>query len=323
MGEVAPSPDTCLVCLPGSYSLDPGQQGCQACPSAGADCPGGAAIVPLPGWWHSAVESVQMHRCPNVEACQGDRAALRACTEDAICRSTNSSYNVLQCAAAYTGNVCGRILVFGLCVPLVALLCLGLPTVIVYVTVSNRNNLDDTGFRRSWGFLAQSYRPGFCWWEAAETTETAVLVAISEFGVNVGPFYQCLLMAAVLVLIIYLRLGVKPYVHQQTGKAMVHNTLCLLLTTMVGQSFLLYGPVTPGAAYGLAMGAILLAVNLVFVCSVLWQLLRLIDWPALSAAFSKSIRTVCRRLQHLGVSVHRVRMRVVRSSAPAMGRQSN
>jgi hypothetical protein len=62
-GEVAPSPDTCQVCLPGSYSLHPScQQTCQPCPAAGAACPGGAAIVPLPGWWHSSPDSAQMHR---------------------------------------------------------------------------------------------------------------------------------------------------------------------------------------------------------------------------------------------------------------------
>uniref|UniRef100_A0A383VD24 Uncharacterized protein n=1 Tax=Tetradesmus obliquus TaxID=3088 RepID=A0A383VD24_TETOB len=61
-GEFAPSQDTCQVCLPGSYSLHPSQQACQPCPPAGADCPGGAAILPMPGWWHSAGDSAQMHR---------------------------------------------------------------------------------------------------------------------------------------------------------------------------------------------------------------------------------------------------------------------
>jgi hypothetical protein len=60
-GEVAPIADTCEPCVPGSYSLDPGQALCDVCP-AGAECPGGAAIVQLPGWWHSAATSAQMHR---------------------------------------------------------------------------------------------------------------------------------------------------------------------------------------------------------------------------------------------------------------------
>jgi hypothetical protein len=60
-GEVSPSPDTCMVCLPGSYSSDPSLQTCQPCPEQGASCPGGAAIVPQPGWWHSSRDSTQMH----------------------------------------------------------------------------------------------------------------------------------------------------------------------------------------------------------------------------------------------------------------------
>ncbi|WIA15490.1 hypothetical protein OEZ85_002128 [Tetradesmus obliquus] len=60
-GEVAPIPDTCEPCLPGFYSLDPAAAVCSGCPG-GAECPGGAAMVPLPGWWHSAATSAQMHR---------------------------------------------------------------------------------------------------------------------------------------------------------------------------------------------------------------------------------------------------------------------
>jgi hypothetical protein len=61
VGEVAPIPDTCEPCVPGFYSLDPNLEVCNVCPS-GATCPGGAAVVPQPGWWHSAATSAQMHR---------------------------------------------------------------------------------------------------------------------------------------------------------------------------------------------------------------------------------------------------------------------
>jgi hypothetical protein len=55
-----------------------------------------------------------------------------------------------------TSNVCfgpgwHRCLAFGLGVPLIALLCIGLPAAIVYVTMSNFSNLGDISFRRSWG----------------------------------------------------------------------------------------------------------------------------------------------------------------------------
>jgi hypothetical protein len=63
-GEVSPIPNTCEPCVTGYYSLDPTRPVCEPCPE-GASCPGGAVIVPQPGWWHSAADSAQIHRCVN------------------------------------------------------------------------------------------------------------------------------------------------------------------------------------------------------------------------------------------------------------------
>ncbi|KAF6253379.1 hypothetical protein COO60DRAFT_1547233, partial [Scenedesmus sp. NREL 46B-D3] len=104
-GEVAPIPDTCEPCLPGSYSLDPSLALCQPCPE-GASCPGGAVILPLPGWWHSAAYSPQLHRCPNADACHSSRETLQNCASNMTC-SASSEYAQLQCNTAYTGNICG------------------------------------------------------------------------------------------------------------------------------------------------------------------------------------------------------------------------
>ncbi|GIL48625.1 hypothetical protein Vafri_5094 [Volvox africanus] len=41
---------------------------CQLCPS-NAVCLSGAVIVPVPGYWHSAANSTQLHACPNSAAC--------------------------------------------------------------------------------------------------------------------------------------------------------------------------------------------------------------------------------------------------------------
>jgi hypothetical protein len=229
-----------------------------------------------------------------------------------------------------TSNVCfsagwHRSLALGAGVPLIVLLCICLPATIVYVTLSNLSGLGDITFRRNWGFLTQSYRPRFCWWEAVVLWETAVLVAISVFGVNVGPFFQCAIMIATLILISNMQLGFKPFVHTQTGRAMVQGTHCLLLTTLVGLTFLPYGPVMPGTAYGLAMGGILLVVNVVYVSSVLWQLLRLIDWPVVGKAISKSTSAVRRSIQHVGVIVQHARMRLLarHSASPHAGKAAS
>jgi predicted outer membrane repeat protein len=61
-GEVTAAPDACQACPEGAFSLDPSSSSsCDSCPP-GAQCPGGFAIVPLPGMWHSAPESPQLHR---------------------------------------------------------------------------------------------------------------------------------------------------------------------------------------------------------------------------------------------------------------------
>jgi hypothetical protein len=61
VGEVTPAHDACQACPEGSFSLNPSSRSCDSCPP-GAQCPGGFAIVPLPGMWHSASQSTQVHR---------------------------------------------------------------------------------------------------------------------------------------------------------------------------------------------------------------------------------------------------------------------
>jgi hypothetical protein len=144
------------------------------------------------------------------------------------------SFWVYDTSSICFGSGWHKYLALGLGIPLVAILCGVVPGVTVLITVSNMRHLYDAGFRRSWGFLTHSYRPSFCWWEAVVVWETAALVAISVFGVNVGAYYQGLLMVAALMLISHLQMGFKPYAHLQAGRAMVQGTHCLLLTTVAG-----------------------------------------------------------------------------------------
>jgi hypothetical protein len=215
------------------------------------------------------------------------------------------SFWVYDTSSICFGSGWHRYLALGLGIPLVAILCCVVPGVTVLITVPNIRHLYDAGFRRSWGFLTHSYRPSFCWWEAVVVWETAALVAISVFGVNVGAFYQCLLMIAALMLISHLQLGLKPYAHLQAGRAMVQGTHCLLLSTVAGLSFLPLGAVHPTATYGLVMGGILLAVHVVYVCSVLLQLLSLIDWPLLCTVLERCTTAAQKGMRHVRVGAAR------------------
>eukprot|EP00878_Enallax_costatus_P019542 GHUV01020617.1.p1 GENE.GHUV01020617.1~~GHUV01020617.1.p1 ORF type:complete len:319 (-),score=54.98 GHUV01020617.1:1142-2098(-) len=60
-GEVTPSPDACQPCQQGFYSCDPRLEVCDTCPST-ANCSGGDVLIPIPGYWRSSGDSIQIHR---------------------------------------------------------------------------------------------------------------------------------------------------------------------------------------------------------------------------------------------------------------------
>lgn len=195
-----------------------------------------------------------------------------------------------------------RALFLGLGLPLLLLLCIGLPAAVVYITVSNRSCLDDRLFQQHWGFLTRAYRASRCWWEAVVICQTMALVAVSAFGANMGALIQAVVMTAVLAVFLYVLMVLKPYAYAHTGQAMLRGVQCLLLTSFVGHTFQLtssdsmrYGATSESkqaAAYGLVMGILLLLINLAYVCSVLRQLLKLLNWQAVRVVLAKCSKVV-------------------------------
>jgi hypothetical protein len=176
-----------------------------------------------------------------------------------------------------------RGLSLGLGLPLAILLCIGMPVAIATLAVLNRKRLHDARFMQHWGFLTRSYRDTRCWWEAVVVCETILLVAIHAFGVNLGALYQSVVMTAALGVQANLLLVFKPYAYEPAGRAMLRGVQCLLLTSYVGLTFQLTNRKStlenqPPATYGLVMGAVLVVVNFVYVWSVLWQLVRHVQW---------------------------------------------
>eukprot|EP00879_Flechtneria_rotunda_P003163 GHRR01003385.1.p1 GENE.GHRR01003385.1~~GHRR01003385.1.p1 ORF type:complete len:1192 (+),score=313.72 GHRR01003385.1:611-4186(+) len=107
IGEVAPSHDTCEVCPLGRYSFNPGNSSCTECPS-NARCPGGAIIIPEPGFWRSTATSTQLHRCRNPDACSQANALPAPTTYTCPSAASGASSNAdIQCAQGYHGNLCG------------------------------------------------------------------------------------------------------------------------------------------------------------------------------------------------------------------------
>ena len=63
-GESTP---ICLSCPVSTYSFDPNVH-CDMCPSAGV-CPGGPILYAQDGYWASAYNSTEIHKCPRKNAC--------------------------------------------------------------------------------------------------------------------------------------------------------------------------------------------------------------------------------------------------------------
>ncbi|GMH37409.1 hypothetical protein BSKO_05282 [Bryopsis sp. KO-2023] len=99
----------CQLCEKEFYSFNPNIS-CVSCPQ-NADCPGGAAMIPRPGFWHSTPFSPIIHECLVEEACSyGDR-------QKNLSRFYEQRENLMvaavmdeeykQCRPGYSGPLCG------------------------------------------------------------------------------------------------------------------------------------------------------------------------------------------------------------------------
>jgi hypothetical protein len=62
LGQItASSGDACSLCVRGYFSFNPTDKQCTIC-VPNAECPGGANLWPVEGFWHSAPRSNQMLR---------------------------------------------------------------------------------------------------------------------------------------------------------------------------------------------------------------------------------------------------------------------
>lgn len=70
----------------------------------------------------------------------------------------------------------------------------------------------------------------------------------------------------------------KPFAQRALGLVSLQCVGCLLLTSYFALTLLQVGGRTPGEAYGLVVGLVVLLVNVSYVVSVLWKLAALVNW---------------------------------------------
>uniref|UniRef100_A0A383VKX8 TRP C-terminal domain-containing protein n=1 Tax=Tetradesmus obliquus TaxID=3088 RepID=A0A383VKX8_TETOB len=164
----------------------------------------------------------------------------------------------------------------GLGLPLLLLVCGLLPASIVWV-VHNKQRLNDPLFMRHYGFLVRFYKPAYCWLEAAVLMQTAALTAVGVFSYSLRPLQERVMCAALAVCAIALRVF-QPYAQSAAGRTMLAGMYCVLLTSLSLWSFTAFREFSPSVAYVLAMGVLLLVLNLAYVVAVVWQIVKMVDW---------------------------------------------
>lgn len=184
----------------------------------------------------------------------------------------------------------------GLGVPVVLLLCFGLPVgVFVFMWVSRKQGrLQETLFIRHYGFMYHLWREGVCWWESVLVLQTIGLVSVATFGFSMGPYFQGLVTLAVLASVIVLLLWVRPFLCRQANHVAVASGCVLLFTAFNALTFLPYDGVEAGQAYRNVMGVAVLLGNMVFLLFTAWKLVQSVDWVALKQAMRSALsRTTC------------------------------
>jgi hypothetical protein len=132
-----------------------------------------------------------------------------------------------------------------------------------------------------------------CAWEAVAVVQTNVLVAVAVFGLALGGFYQALVMNAALAVMVVLLLVFQPYRCQQLYRLRLIGLQLLLLTSYASLSFMdiTYQNLHLDLdVYGLAMGAVVLVFNMLYVLFCIGLLCRSIKWlQPLKACISRRL----------------------------------
>lgn len=200
----------------------------------------------------------------------------------------------------------------------VAVAVVMLPIGIAVFLARNHHRLHDCVFQPNYGYLYKHYKPSCAWYEACTMCQTLVLVVLSVFSYSVGPFYSGLLTVACLAAFAAMHMLLRPYAHPVAGRVMLIGISVLLVTSWVSLLLLPYGPVQPSdaAAFAMALGIIVVLLNVCFIVAVLIVLVRAVHWRRAAAAVALGLMQGSRTLRRLSSSMlSAVSSRVLSSSS--------
>lgn len=127
---------------------------------------------------------------------------------------------------------------FGLGLPAVLVLCVGVPVGMLWFLWSQRARTADPDFRECFGFLYRNYRDSRVWWEAIWAFQTVLLTVVAVFHYSIKAFYSMIILGIMLQGSAVLQAIAKPYAQPQLHRL---PTCCNHLP--VPDSVLHFGPV--------------------------------------------------------------------------------
>jgi hypothetical protein len=153
----------------------------------------------------------------------------------------------------------------GFGIPVVVVSCVGVPLGVWLLLWRNSSRLGDPDFRQYCGFLYRNYTESKAWWEAVWAVQTALLTAVSVFHFTLQAYNAVLGMGLLLLASAALQGVARPYDQPRLHRLHMAATACLLCN--VWCALALFSDVTTPshARWHTAVGAMIVAVNTVFV----------------------------------------------------------
>jgi hypothetical protein len=194
-----------------------------------------------------------------------------------------------------------KALALGVGVPVILLLCFVYPgSVLVFMLRHHGGSL----YTAEYSFLFSMYKPTVAWWEVVVIVQMSVLVAITVFSVRLGTYFGCVVLMVAYFVVLSLLISIRPYACKAVGAVATRGAQCVFITSMATLLFMPAGTISGQAGayeqYGIAVGVVVLCLNVAFVLSVVWQVSRLVRWKVLAGKV-KDAFTKCFGVRQPGV----------------------
>lgn len=127
---------------------------------------------------------------------------------------------------------------FGLGLPAVLVLCVGLPVwLLVFLLRPGRSGeAAEASFQEQFGFLFRNYRDKFVAWEAVWAVQTVLLTAVAVLQYSISAYYSSILLAVIIFVKTVLEAVMQPYADKRLHHLSLTSSACLFLTAQCTQA---------------------------------------------------------------------------------------